>query len=116
MGEEMSIETFARRVVALRGLRVPDDVEIVFTGLRDGERAKERLIGAGEQGLPSPHPKVMDARANISAETDWETTIKELQACASEEERLSRRLLDAALQRTGVEDAAMNHARDGARR
>jgi FlaA1/EpsC-like NDP-sugar epimerase len=58
MGEEVSIVSVATRLAQLHGLRVPEDIEIVFTGMRPGERMRESLAGAGETLTPTNHPKV----------------------------------------------------------
>jgi FlaA1/EpsC-like NDP-sugar epimerase len=58
MGDEVSIVAIATRLAQLHGLSVPEDIEIVFTGLRPGERMREGLSGAGEVLEPTGHPKV----------------------------------------------------------
>jgi FlaA1/EpsC-like NDP-sugar epimerase len=57
MGEPVRIVDLARDVVRLSGL-APDDVEIVFTGMRPGEKLFEELYFDDEQTLPTPHPKL----------------------------------------------------------
>ena len=48
MGEPVNIARLARQLIRLRG-KVPDrDVEIVFTGLREGETLDERIVGDPE--------------------------------------------------------------------
>jgi FlaA1/EpsC-like NDP-sugar epimerase len=83
MGEEMSIAAFARRLASLRGLRVPRDIEVVFTGLRPGERMTEKLIGDAEVKQATTHPKVMDVaiqRDPVSG--GWDDVIAEVTALA----------------------------------
>jgi FlaA1/EpsC-like NDP-sugar epimerase len=58
MGEEVSIVSVATRLAQLHGLRVPEDIQIVFTGMRPGERMREGLVGVGEALKPTRHPKV----------------------------------------------------------
>jgi FlaA1/EpsC-like NDP-sugar epimerase len=60
MGESVKIIDLARDLVALSGLQ-PDDVEIVFTGLRPGEKLFEELYFKDERRLPTGHPKVFCA-------------------------------------------------------
>jgi len=60
MGESVRIVDLARDLIRLSGLK-PNDVEIVFTGLRPGEKLYEELYFEEEQTLPTPHPKVFVA-------------------------------------------------------
>ena len=60
MGESVRIVDLARDLIRLSGLQ-PDDVEIVFTGLRPGEKLYEELYFDEEAMLPTPHPKVFVA-------------------------------------------------------
>lgn len=58
MGEDLRIAGVATRLAQLHGLRVPRDIEIVYTGLRPGERMREALVGAAETLAPTSHPHV----------------------------------------------------------
>ena len=61
MGESVKIIDLARDLVALSGL-APDDIEIVYTGLRPGEKLFEELYFDDEQRIPTGHHKVFCAR------------------------------------------------------
>ena len=50
MGEALQVVDLARAVIRLEGLRPDDDVKIVFTGLRPGEKLHEQLIAFDEAG------------------------------------------------------------------
>lgn len=60
MGESVKIVDLARDLIALSGLG-EDDIEIVFTGLRPGEKLYEELYFDDEQRVPTSHPKVFCA-------------------------------------------------------
>lgn len=60
MGQPVRIVDLARDLVRLSGLST-DDVEIVFTGLRPGEKLYEELYFEDEKMLPTPHPKLFVA-------------------------------------------------------
>ena len=60
MGESVKIIDLARDLVTLSGLE-PDDIEIVFTGLRPGEKLYEELYFDDERRVPTKHPKVFCA-------------------------------------------------------
>jgi FlaA1/EpsC-like NDP-sugar epimerase len=48
MGEPIKILDLANALIRSRGLRPGKDIEVVFTGLRHGERLAEDLLGPGE--------------------------------------------------------------------
>lgn len=62
MGEPMLIDDLARRVIRLHGLEPEKDIEIVYSGLRPGEKLDEELVGWGEQRKPTNHPKIFKVR------------------------------------------------------
>jgi FlaA1/EpsC-like NDP-sugar epimerase len=58
MGEPIKILDLATDMIALSGLRPYDDIPIVFTGLRPGEKLREELELSGEQVDRTSHPKI----------------------------------------------------------
>jgi FlaA1/EpsC-like NDP-sugar epimerase len=58
MGEEIAIKDLAERMIRLHGLRVGTDIEIVYTGLRPGEKLREELSLDFETAGLTSHPKV----------------------------------------------------------
>lgn len=55
MGEPVRILDVARRMIDLSGA---GDIEIVFTGLRPGEKLNETLFGEDEEQAPTAHPMI----------------------------------------------------------
>ncbi|MCE9609370.1 MAG: polysaccharide biosynthesis protein [Chthoniobacter sp.] len=59
MGEPVKILDLARQMITLSGLRPNEDIEIVFTGLRPGEKLYEELSHHAENVTRTEHPKIM---------------------------------------------------------
>src|SRR5207247_7011053 len=59
MGEPVRIVDMARNLIELSGLRVDEDIKIVFTGLRPGEKLHEELKNDSEEALPTSNDKIM---------------------------------------------------------
>jgi FlaA1/EpsC-like NDP-sugar epimerase len=58
MGEPVKIVDLAKDLILLSGLRYPDDIDIVFTGLRVGEKLSEELFYKSESGAKKVHEKI----------------------------------------------------------
>jgi len=69
MGESIRVLDMARRLIELSGLRVDEDIEIVFTGLRPGEKEYEEIMTDDENVVRTSHEKiwVMQSRGNHTA-------------------------------------------------
>ena len=61
MGEQIRILDLAKNLITLSGLRPGDDIPIVFTGLRKGEKLEEELFDEGEISHRTSHPKIKRA-------------------------------------------------------
>jgi len=61
MGEPVRIMDLAQDMIRLSGLRVDEDIEIEFTGLRPGEKLFEELYSDRELHHPTQHAKIMAA-------------------------------------------------------
>jgi FlaA1/EpsC-like NDP-sugar epimerase len=64
MGEPVRIMDLARDMIRLSGLST-DDIDIVFTGVRPGEKLFEELYFADETTLTTAHPKVRGVSARV---------------------------------------------------
>jgi len=62
MGEPVRIYDLALDLIRLSGLTEGEDIEIVFNGVRPGEKLYEELFFSGDEVLGTVHPKIMKAR------------------------------------------------------
>ena len=62
MGEPVRIEDLAKDLIRLSGLRLGQDIDIRYTGLRAGEKLFEELSRNDESLRPTSHGKVLSAR------------------------------------------------------
>lgn len=62
MGEPVKIVDLAKDMIRLSGLRPFDDVDIVFSGVRPGEKLYEELGNSGEEVKKTRHPKIFIGR------------------------------------------------------
>ncbi len=58
MGRPVRIVDLAEQLIRLSGLEPYKDVQIVFTGLRPGEKLNEELVGGGEETIPTSAEKI----------------------------------------------------------
>ena len=58
MGEPVRILDLASNLILLSGLRPDEDIKIVFTGIRPGEKLYEELAHLDEETLPTFHQKI----------------------------------------------------------
>ncbi len=58
MGEPVRIVDLARQMIRLAGLRPDEDVDIVFTGARPGEKLHEELFHDAEEVAPTAAPGI----------------------------------------------------------
>jgi FlaA1/EpsC-like NDP-sugar epimerase len=64
MGKPVRIYDLARKMIRLSGLEPDKDIDIVFVGLREGEKLYEELLNNKENTIPTHHDKILKARVS----------------------------------------------------
>lgn len=66
MGQPIKMVDLAADLVRLSGLQLGRDIDVVFTGLRPGEKMREELFGTYEQFSRTRHTKLFVARHDLT--------------------------------------------------
>jgi FlaA1/EpsC-like NDP-sugar epimerase len=64
MGNSVKISDLAKKMISLSGLKLGKDIDIVFTGLREGEKLYEELLNNSENTVPTHHSRIMIAKVD----------------------------------------------------
>lgn len=97
MGEPVKIVDLARSLIQLQGLVPDEDIEIVFTGLREGEKMYEELLMNEEATLPTSNQSIM---ISVGQEISYEvvaTKIEELKNVLESTDEEAIRALEQAV-------------------
>lgn len=76
MGEPVKISELAKEMIELAGLKLGEDIQIEYTGLRPGEKLYEELLTANDNNLPTHNKKIMIAKVKVY---DYEVVNKMIQ-------------------------------------
>jgi FlaA1/EpsC-like NDP-sugar epimerase len=89
MGEPVRITDLAHKMVQLSGLRLGKDIQIVYTGLRPGEKLFEELLSDKEHTLPTYHPKIKIAQVASLSYNELTAALQELKKCLKSGDKVS---------------------------
>jgi len=96
MGEPIKIRTLAEQMIYLSGKKLGEDINIVYIGLRPGEKLYEELFYSSEELFPTAHVKIRRAKYQT---LEWEkiiayiTSFNEMCAVDESEEEFKKILL-----------------------
>ncbi len=80
MGKPVLISDLAKQMIQLSGLVVGEDIDIIFTGLRPGEKLFEELLHDGETLQDTAHGKLFLAS---SRQVEWSLLKEQIEALRS---------------------------------
>jgi len=78
MGDAVRITDLAKKMIQLAGLEEGKDIDIVYTGLRPGEKLFEEILASSELSLPTYHNKINIARVRNYNFSDVDRAINDL--------------------------------------
>ena len=84
MGQPVKIVDLARDLITLSGLREGEDIDIVFSGVRPGEKLFEELSTDAERADKTRHPKIFVGRTERQTWDVMEAKVRALVAVATE--------------------------------
>jgi FlaA1/EpsC-like NDP-sugar epimerase len=102
MGEPVKVLDLAKRMIALSGLKIrtadqPDgDIDVVFVGLRPGEKLYEELL-IGNDPVATSHPRVMMANEGTLSLDVYEAGLSKMQDALDRQDAASARRVLAEL-------------------
>lgn len=79
MGESVKISHLAQRMIELAGLVINKDIQIVYTGLRPGEKLYEELLADSETTLPTSHDSIRIAKVREYGYSDVNLMVSQLE-------------------------------------
>lgn len=85
MGEPMKIVDLARDLIRLSGLREGQDIHIVYSGIRSGEKLHEQLANTEENSHPTAHPKIFEGRIQGPSLSDLQTSLQRFRHLVAQE-------------------------------
>jgi FlaA1/EpsC-like NDP-sugar epimerase len=98
MGEPVRIMDLAETLITLSGLKPHEDIQIVETGVRPGEKLYEELSFESEETVPTAHPKIFINKLATPEPDNLQTALRVMARLVGErnEEEL-RRFLNGLL-------------------
>jgi FlaA1/EpsC-like NDP-sugar epimerase len=84
MGDQIRVLDFARNLIRLSGHKPDEEIPIVFTGLRPGEKLFEELSGTNELMEPGPVDKILRIVSRAPYPATIEHDLSELERLAVE--------------------------------
>ena len=97
MGEPVKIVDLAKNLIRLSGLVVGEDIEIAYTGLRDGEKMYEELLMDEEDTLATDNASIMISTGQEISYVEVADKLKELEGALTKSDDEAVRILEEAV-------------------
>ncbi|MDH3310122.1 MAG: polysaccharide biosynthesis protein [Gammaproteobacteria bacterium] len=104
MGEPVKISYLAEQLIRLSGKTPGEDIEIIYTGLRPGEKLFEELFHDAEKLSETSHPKILLAQCRLMDKTALDESFNAMQQACQEgnDDALRRMLAELVPEHTGL--------------
>lgn len=86
MGKPISIVSLARDLIRLSGFRLDHEIEIVFTGVRPGEKLFEEISLSAENASKTRHPRIWVGKTIVHDADEISATVDQLLDNANHQE------------------------------
>jgi O-antigen biosynthesis protein WbqV len=93
MGQPVKIVDLAERMIRLSGLQPGHDIEIVFSGIRPGERLNEILFASEEPAVEIGIPGIMAAKPNEPPMQTMRKWVAALEQAIARDDRVTIRTI-----------------------
>ena len=79
MGESVKIDDLAKRMIDLAGLKLGEDIDIEYVGLRPGEKLYEEVLSNKENTIETPHNRIFIAKVREYSYKDALAAVEEME-------------------------------------
>ena len=79
MGEKVLLKDLVHKMIRLSGFSVENDIEIIYIGLRPGEKLLEERLGKLEENNPSQNTGITITHGHLVSNSFMDATIKQLE-------------------------------------
>ncbi|MBW4084522.1 nucleoside-diphosphate sugar epimerase/dehydratase [Paenibacillus sp. S150] len=108
MGQPVKILTLAEDLITLSGYEPYKDIEITFSGIREGEKLYEELLTAEENLGSTQHDRIFIGKPNVLSQNQLELEFKRLERVLSEDGEAIREVINQIVPMQPVAQAAIS--------
>lgn len=108
MGEPVKILTLAEDLITLSGYEPYKDIEITFSGIREGEKLYEELLTDEENLGSTQHDRIFIGRPNVLSQNQLELEFKRLERVLAEDGEAIREVINQIVPMQPVIHAAIS--------
>lgn len=108
MGEPVKILTLAEDLITLSGYEPYKDIDIQFTGIREGEKLYEELLTDEENLGSTDHGRIFIGKPNVISLNQLELEFKRLERVLAEDPKVIREVIDQIVPMQPVAQVAIS--------